>query len=259
MSARWVISPTHVIVRTMRKTILKLLLLAIAIFAYMPMSASAYERVLFNAGVGYATSSFGDSNWMVSGATTLNGMYFIDCRALGIAEIASTTVSLYTDSSTRSSFNLFDSQSGRLSDNAYTITNTATAYSYTFTPPLWCEGGSVLLGGEQYATRPVRWSFKGDASVDQVPHAWCQGAGSSCSLSEKLGQDIAIIAEGSFSTSTGGGGNSTTTYNFYTATSSPTEAIEQMTTVHLAFALLIVLFLTAIITYTFTYGRSRPT
>jgi len=168
--------------------------------------AFAYERVLFNEGPGYATSTLGASAWMKSGATTLNGFYFIDCDALNIAEIASTTVSLYVDTSTRTGFNIQDLASGRLSDNSYTITTTATDFSYTFTPPLWCDGSFVLLGGEEYATRPVNWSVKGATNVDHVPHAWCSGTGSACSTAERRGQDIAIIAVGSFSTSTGGGG-----------------------------------------------------
>jgi len=224
----------------------------------MPMSTMAYERVLFNQSDGYATSSAGSVEKMTSGATTINGMYYIDCKALGIAEIASTTVSLYVDASTRSGFNLFEMTNSRLSNESYTIGIVTTNYSYTFTPPLWCKDSFLLLGAEQYATRPVNWSYKGQATVDNVPHAWCWGVGNGCTLSEKLGADIAIIAEGTWATATPStGGSGTTTYNFYTSSTSPTEAIEQLTSVHLAFALLIVLFFTAIITYTFTYGRSR--
>jgi len=144
------------------------------VFGVSPLSATAYERVLFNEGVGYATSSAGSVGKMVSGATTLNGWYEINCEALGISEIASTTVSLYVDSSTRSAFNLMNLETGQLSDNSYTITTTATAFSYTFTPPMWCgegSGGKVLLGGEEYATRPVNWSYKGASNVAQLPSA----------------------------------------------------------------------------------------
>jgi len=230
----------------------------------MPVSATAYERVLWNNSVGYSTSTFGNNEKLVSGSNAIYGIYVIDCAGAGIAEIASTTVSLYTDSSTRNAFRIRDLQSGRRSDQGYTITNTATPYSYTFTPPLWCSGKSVLLAGDSYATRLVNWSVKGanadPTEPDDVPHAWCMGSDTGCVMGGNVGKDIAIIAIGSFATATPTtSGGSTTTYNFYTATTSPTEAIEQLTTVHLAFALIIVLFLTAIITYTFTYGRSRPT
>jgi len=223
------------------------------------MSAMAYERVVFNAGTGYSTTTFGASTWMKSGATTLNGYYYIDCKALGIAEIASTTVSLYVDSSTRSGFNIFDFQSGKLSNEAYTITNTATDFSYTFTPPIWCKDSFVLLGGEEYATRPVLWSTKGASNVDQVPHAWCWGTGSSCSMSELRGEDIAIIAEGTWATSSEPSGGGTTTYSFYTATTSPAESINELTTVILTFALVMTLALSAVLSYHFTYGRRSST
>jgi len=201
----------------------------------------AYERVLFNQGVGYATSSAGSVGKMISGATVANGWYEINCEALGISEIASTTVSLYVDASTRSAFNLMNWETGQLSDNSYTITTTATSYSYTFTPPIWCgegSGGRVLLGGEEYATRPVNWSYKGASNVDQVPHAYCSGFGSGCTFSELRGADIAIIAEGSKATSTPtGGGVSTTTYNFYFSTST-LETTTGSTTIFVPLALL---------------------
>jgi hypothetical protein len=174
--------------------------------------AFAYERVLFNEGVGYATSSAGTVEKMTSGNTTINGVYQIDCAKKGISEIASTTVSLYVDTSTRTGFNIMDGATGRKSDNSYT---TAKDYSFTFTPPIWCEGSKVLLMGEPYVTRPVNWSIKGptgnDSTVDAIPYAYCLGNDTGCTLSTVSGMDIAIIAVGSFSTSTGGGGSSGTT------------------------------------------------
>jgi len=222
--------------------------------------AFAYERVVFNADTTYATSTFGDTKWIASGDTTVIGGYHIDCKAMGIAEIASTTLSLYTDTST-AAFRLVDLQSGRRSVESYTITNTASPYSFTFSPTIWCKDSTVEFVRSEYATRVVRWSHKGGTGIgaDPIPHAWCIGMGSSCSFGGLEGFDPAIIAYGTYATATESGGSSTTTYEFYTATTSPAESIDELTTVILTFALMIVLFLSAYASYNMTYGRSRPT
>jgi len=208
----------------MAKILIKYFLFLIALFSCS--TAFGYERVLFNAGTGYATSTAGTVEKMTSGNTNVNGIYFIDCEKLGIAEIASTTVSLYVDTSTRTGFNIMDGASGRLSDNSYTIDATARDYSFTFTPPLWCKDSRLLLMGEAYVTRAVNWSVKGAtgaSSVDAIPYAYCVGNSTGCTTSTINGQDIAIIAEGSFATSSSGSSDvSTTTYNFYFSTSTLT-------------------------------------
>jgi len=203
------------------------LLIAILGFVFSWNVAYAYERVLFNQGIGYATSSAGNVNKMTSGATTLNGLYEINCEALGISEIASTTVSLYVDISTRSAFNLMNWETGQLSDNSYTITTTAAPFSYTFTPPIWCDDTTVHLMGYSSISTAVNFGSKGADDVDAVPHAWCyDSSGTGCSsMGNVRGMDIAIIAVGSYSTSSvgsGGGDVSTTTYNFYFSTSTLT-------------------------------------
>jgi len=187
--------------------------------------AFAYERVIFNEGAGYSTTTFGASTKMVAGAGAVWGTYVIDCVRGNIAEIASTTVSLYTDSSTRSSFYLRDLASGRRSDQGYTISNTAKDYSYTFTPPLWCAGSSLVLAGDSFSTRLVNFSVKGGVSdptaVDDVPFARCVGSDTACNMGDVRGADIAIIAMGTFAT-TAPTAVSTTTYNFYFSTSTLT-------------------------------------
>jgi len=197
----------------------------IGVGLFLAEQAFAYDRVLFNAGTGYATSSAGTVEKMTSGNTNVNGIYVIDCEKLGIAEIASTTVSLYVDTSTRTGFNIMDGASGRLSDNSYTIDATARDYSFTFTPPLWCKDSRLLLMGEAYVTRAVNWSVKGAtgaSSADAIPYAYCVGNGTGCTTSTINGQDIAIIAEGTWATSTPSTGGGTTTNNYYLEVSSST-------------------------------------
>jgi len=226
------------------------------------MSASAYVDVFTHfAPTGYATSTFGASEWVSWGNTTTWADVVIDCEKLGISEVASTTFTMYTSTGASSpTVWVTDRMSGRVSDNSLVITGTARDRSWSFTPPIWCEGTQVMLTRATYVTVPVLLSVGGNSTeVQSKSGVYVIGNGASASLGAYQWKIPVMWVVGSFSTSTGGGGNSTTTYNFYTATTSPTEAIEQMTTVHLAFALLIVLFLTAIITYTFTYGRSRPT
>jgi len=184
------------------------------LLASLPTSSFAYDRVLFNAGTGYATSTFGDTQWMnSSNSSNGQGAYKIDCARLGIAEVASTTVSLYTDTGT-AVFKLYELISGRVSAESYTVTNTATPYSFTFSPPLWCSGGELILAREKYVTRGVRWSYKGDPAVEQVVGAYAFALnGNGVNLEDKVGRDIAIIAMGTWATSSApSGGSGTTTY-----------------------------------------------
>lgn len=230
------------------------------------MSASAYERVYLNpVTTGYGTTtSTGSGYYTAFGNAASTQAVEIDCRKLGISEIASTTFKVWNGSGTYK-IKLTDLVSGRLSQTlGENITTTAADRSFVFNPPIWCDGGHVVLARHGYVTSVVYFGM--DPNTDSTASdvnaggAWTFSlSGQSSPLGALVNKTPMMWVEGSYSTSTGGGGNSTTTYNFYTATTSPTEAIEQLTTVHLAFALLIVLFLTAIITYTFTYGRSRPT
>jgi len=245
------------------------LLVSIWIFLYsfFPPTASAYERVVFNEGVGYATSTFGASEKMIAGAGAVWGTYAIDCVRGNIAEIASTTVSLYTDSSTRSGFYLRELSSGRRSDQGYTISNTAKDYSFTFTPPIWCSGSTAVLAGDSYSTRLVNFSVKGGVSdptgVDDVPFARCIGSDTGCNMGNVRGADIAIIAMGTFATSAPSS-VSTTTYNFYFSTSTLTAtdtsiSLDETNTILLTFFLLSTLAVFGVISYNYTYGRSRRT
>jgi len=168
--------------------------------------AFAYERVLFNEGVGYATTTGQNMVWTKSAGNV--GVYVIDCDALGIAEIASTTVHLYAASSANTQFYIYDLQSGQKSDNSFNQTSTGADRSFTFTPPVWCEGSKFLLTGWSTLTQQINFGSKGADNVDQVPHAYCMSmTGVGCyAMGEVLGADIAIIAVGSYSTSSGGGG-----------------------------------------------------
>jgi len=176
----------------------------IGVGLFLAEQAFAYERVLWNEGIGYSTTTGQNMVW----SNTNTGIYWIDCNALGISEIASTTVSLYTSSGTNNDFWLVDLQSGRKSDAKYNISTTPKDFSYTFTPPIWCDDTTVQLMGYSSITTAVNFGSKGADDVDAVPHAWCyDSSGTGCnSMGAVRGMDIAIIAVGSFSTSTGGGG-----------------------------------------------------
>jgi len=231
------------------------------------MSALAYERVYLNASnPSNATTTTVDVNtakWASGGATF--GIH-IDCKKLGIAEIASTTLWVHTNSGSVS-MKLADAISLKDSVDTTVPSTTGSPVSFVFTTPIWCKDGTAVLYRLTYATTPVVVGFpagaKSGAQLGGGAYAFNMGGSNAMAINngseDPISRAPAMWIDGTYATSTGGGGNSTTTYNFYTATTSTAEAIEQMTTVHLSFALLIVLFFTTIITYTFSYGRSRPT
>jgi len=197
-----------------------LMIFAIAICA--PSGTRAYERVFWNEGTGYATSTGQNMVW----SNTNTGIYWIDCNALGISEVASTTVSLYTSSGTNNDFWLVDLQSGRKSDAKYNISSSLTDYSYTFTPPIWCKDSTLQLMGYSSISTAVNFGSKGADNVDAVPHAWCyDSSGTGCnSMGNVWGMDIAIIGVGSYATSSESGGAGTTTNNYYLSVSTTTNA-----------------------------------
>jgi len=226
----------------------------------MPMSATAYVVLYQDA------SSGGTSPDIFGVDADETTMGTIDCEAFGYGEISRVDVYYSTAASTQNwEFYLASDEADYYySDYAHATrtsdgfsSTTVSKWSMSWTSPKYCSGRVLQYRFLETAGNVGRVGAIADPQQTNNPNlSWCSGTSQVCGGGAR--GSIWIGLQGSYATSTGGGGNSTTTYNFYTATTSPTEAIEQLTTVHLAFALLIVLFLTAIITYTFTYGRSRP-
>jgi len=201
------------------------LFVTIALFGltWFPDKAHAYERLIDTVDESSGVSS--SSTYFYSFTSAKSWHLYIDCEKAGISEIASTTIWAWNTTGSRT-LRLIDANSKIKSVENYALSTTPKNYSYTFSPPIWCDGSIVALTNVvQSASAENRVgtmdSLNPTSGTDPVGW-WVEANQSDNGVYPK--QMIAIIAEGSFSTSTGGGGGSvsTTTYNFYFSTSTLT-------------------------------------
>lgn len=179
--------------------------------------ASAYV-VLYNSGsTGVATSSGGGNALTWSNGSTMSWI-IIDCEALGWSEIASTTLELDTVSGSIA-FQLRDDAVPQFSNENYTITTTQAPKSYTFTPPLWCEGRKVVFNRHTTTGGSVR-TYGHNSLVPLLKGSYTiSGPSTNNTLqgSNTLNNLPSMIIVGSYSTSTPatGGGTTTVVYELY--------------------------------------------
>jgi len=220
-------------------------------------TAFAYTRVLLNASdPNNATSTQADGVWAQWGSTSQNFAIVIDCKYLGVSEIASTT--LWLGSTTGSPVMALWEDVTNAKSNSNTITTTYKAHSFVFTPPIWCEGTNAILHRGTYATAPVVIGFPLGPSRQEGKGLYIRSKGGTqrTKLQTASKKDFrpAMWIDGSYSTSTGGGSatynNSTTTVNV---------DFDETNTILLTFGLLATLAGSGIFAYNMVYGRRRTT
>lgn len=206
--------------------------------------AHAYETLYNSGSTGIATSTSGGNSLTWTNNSTRSWLV-IDCEANGWSEIASTTVEMDTVSSS-GSFRLWDDWSGRQSVENPTITTTQRAYSYTFSPALWCEGRQVIFT-RMKSTSPNIRMFGNNSAVPHLTGSYTiSGPSTNNTLtgSETSNNLPAMIIWGSLSTSTPTpSGSGTTTYNFLvsTSTNDTAEAISFWSAIFVVLAVWVII------------------
>jgi len=192
------------IARTMHiKRKIYFLLIAILSFVFSASSAFAYERIFINPGT--ATTTNGSTYWIQfgQGSTNVGGIY-VDCEFLGVSEIASATMMMWSTSG-NPNVKLLELMSGKQSSQV-TLSTASNHASFVFSPPIWCDGRYAILMRNAGSVSNIFAGMSGNVNASHIPgvHAW--GYGPFFSNASYLSRAPAIIIEGTFSTSTGGGG-----------------------------------------------------
>jgi len=226
-------------------------------------SVFAYENVFTNFGT--ATTTNGSSYWLrFDNASTISGTIEIDCDRLGISEIASTTVHMWSASGAPM-VQLADANSGAISSQNYSVTTTGKPISFAWSPAIWCQGKTVRLIRYNSATAHIYAGLDGNVNDVISAGVWTSCIGACFSTTEYKSRIPAIVLYGSFATSTVSYGdtyNSTTTYafNFSTSTLTATSSsldMDYTNTLLLTFGLLATLAGSGIFAYNMVYGRRR--
>jgi len=178
--------------------------LAILFLLTLPSVSFAYET-LFD-------SDVGSGEFRVSSGYMLQET--IDCGALGWSEIASTTIQMATVSGTIVT-RLHEVTTGQESTNSFTINTTPTLYSFTFSPPIWCEGQEIVLQRAVSSDADIARIFS--PSATSLKNAYVSAFSYVNSLQPTNADLFQWGADfyGSFSTSTPAVGSTTNIYNLY--------------------------------------------
>lgn len=193
----------------------------IGIGLFLAEQAFAYERLIDTVDESSGVSS--SSTYFYSFTSAKSWHLYIDCEKAGISEIASTTIWAWNTTGSRT-LRLIDANSKVKSVENYALSTTPKNYSYTFSPPIWCDDSTVALTNVvQSASAENRVgtmdSLNPTSGTDPVGW-WVEANQSDNGVYPK--QMIAIIAEGSYSTATPSTGGGTTTNNYYLEVSSST-------------------------------------